>query len=99
LRRKHALLVEFVQVVAERGRPVPLARAVATADAVDASDVHQRDEDMAVEFDLLDVTDDAERREAPLLRRLASVQPEFDVFADVLARVVLHAADPSAPRG
>src|SRR5262249_7825835 len=70
------------------GRPVGLG-GVATARAVERGDVLQRDQNVAVQFDVRHVLDDAVSREDAVLV-IAAEEGDLDLLALVLVRVVLH---------
>src|SRR3954447_17477337 len=79
------------------GRPVLVLGRVAAARAVEGRDVLERHEDVAVQLDVGDFVDVAVRSEDALLV-FAAEEGDLDLLALVLARVVLHHAEPSGWR-
>src|SRR3954464_12825930 len=76
------------------GRPVLVLGRIAAARAVEGGDVLEGHEDVAVQFDVSDFVDVAVRGEHALLV-FAAEEGDLDLLALVLARVVLHHAEPS----
>ena len=82
-----------VELLEPTWRPVRLRR-VAAARAMERRDVLQRDQDVAVQFDVSDVVHGAVGRQHAVLV-VAVHQGDLDLLALVLVRVVLHGAQAS----
>src|SRR4051812_2462306 len=76
------------------GRPVLVLGRVAAARAVKGGDVLEGHEDVPVQLDVGDLVDVAVRGEDALLI-FAAEEGDLDLLTFVLARVVLHHAEPS----